>query len=101
MSEKSSLIITSGFSSTIIGYNQSNSEIIDQRILHNDELSSNHSFMVANKNVHGVFYVVHEVDEFNGEKSGAISRWKLQSDNSFVKNEVQYLDISHGPLALF
>ena len=101
MSEKSSLIITSGFSSTIIGYNQSNSEIIEQRILHKDDLSSNHSFMVANKNVRGVFYVVHEVDEFNGEKSGAISRWKLQSDNSFVKNEVQYLDISHGPLALF
>ena len=90
MSEKSSLIITSGFSSTIIGYNQSNSEIIEQRILHNDDLSSNHSFMVANKNVRGVFYVVHEVDEFNGEKSGAISRWKLQSDNSFVKNEVGF-----------
>ena len=36
--------------------------------------------MVANKNVRDVFYVVHEVDEFNGEKSEGWMGGRLEGE---------------------
>lgn len=80
-------IITSGFSSTILQFKQNAYNTFDTAVLNKEDENSNYSFMVANLLLSGIFYVTHELFEYQGEKTGAISRWELIGDK-FIKHEV-------------
>ena len=93
MSDLPIQLIASGFSSKVIGFSLSFSQepssvSFKQKIFHDDNLESNHSFMVANSNLPGVFYAVHEIEEIDGKPTGAVSRWKLGEDGSFERKQV-------------
>jgi len=88
MEKRPTHLITSGFSSTILLFKEYDDGGFEKKILHEEEDNSNYSFMVRNKNLPGIFYVVHELEDFDGEKTGAISRWQLHDDKTFTKHEV-------------
>ena len=90
MEKRPTHLITSGFSSTILLFKENDDGGFEKKILHEEEENSNYSFMVRNKNLPGIFYVVHELEDFDGEKTGAISRWQLHDDKTFTKHEVLF-----------
>ena len=93
MEKRPTHLITSGFSSTILLFKENDDGGFEKKILHEEEENSNYSFMVRNKNLPGIFYVVHELEDFDGDKSGAISRWKLHDDKTFTKYEVLFKNV--------
>ena len=86
-------LLTSGYSSTILGFSKTENGSMEPQILSQEEedICNNYSWIISNKNIPGIFYIAHELNDFDGQKTGAISRWELQNDKSMIKLEVIHI----------
>ena len=84
-------LLTSGYSSILLGFSKTENGSMEPQILSQEEdICNNYSWIISNKNIPGIFYIAHELEDFDGQKTGAISRWELQNDKSMIKLEVIY-----------
>ena len=85
-------LLTSGYSSTILGFSKSENGSMEPQILSQEEdICNNYSWIISNKNIPGIFYIAHELNDFDGQKTGAVSRWELQNGKSMMKLEVIHI----------
>merc|ERR1712141_682037 len=81
-------LLTSGYSSTILGFSKTeNGSMVPKILSQEEDICNNYSWIISNKNIPGIFYIAHELNDFDGQKTGAISRWELQNDKSIIKLE--------------
>ena len=99
-------LLTSGYSSTILGFSKTENGSLEPRILSQEEdISNNYSWIISNNNIPGIFYIAHELDNFDGQKTGAVSRWELRDGKSMTKFEVlivflpDFAEVALGPKA--
>jgi len=82
----STSLLTSGYGQTVLSFllNVRSSEKTSDVVSQDGE---NLSFVVKHPRLDNVFYAVHEVENYNGHETGAVSRWKINEQGQFIMLE--------------